>query len=119
MQDEGRTIRGEGAGDRKLHPEHEVFILHPSSFPHAKESLVPGARIRLASLWVSQVARVLADWCLRVLAFLECAGPGLRNRGTAWHLATAVFIAPFILLAPLTGCLSNGLSRRLVLGGSA
>src|SRR6185437_1699893 len=32
---------------------------------------------------------------------------------------TAVFIAPFILLAPLNGCVNNGLSRRWVLVGSA
>ena len=76
------------------------------------------ARMRLASLWLSQVARVLADWCLRVLAFLswsEAAG----GRGDAWHVATAVFIAPFILLAPLNGCINNGLPRRAVLVGSA
>ena len=76
------------------------------------------ARMRLASLWLSQVARVLADWCLRVLAFLswsEAAG----GRGDAWHVATAVFIAPFILLGPLNGCINNGLPRRGVLVGSA
>jgi 1-acyl-sn-glycerol-3-phosphate acyltransferase len=77
-----------------------------------------GARIRLASLWLSQVARVLADWCLRVTALLswsDAAGPA----GDAWHVATAVFIAPFILLAPLNGCVNNGLPRRWVLVGSA
>ncbi len=77
-----------------------------------------GARIRLASLWLSQVTRVLADWCLRVTALLtwsDAAGP----RGDAWHVATAVFIAPFILLAPLNGCVNNGLPRRWVLVGSA
>jgi 1-acyl-sn-glycerol-3-phosphate acyltransferase len=79
---------------------------------------VLSARLRLASLWVSQVARVLADWCLRVLAFLSWTGPASRS-GDAWHVATAVFIAPFILLAPLNGCLNNGLPRRGVLVGSA
>jgi 1-acyl-sn-glycerol-3-phosphate acyltransferase len=74
--------------------------------------------MRLASLWLSQVARVLADWCLRVLAFLSwCEAAG--GRGDAWHVATAVFIAPFILLAPLNGCINNGLPRRGVLVGSA
>ena len=76
-----------------------------------------GARIRLASLWVSQVARVLADWCLRVIAFLTWSNAA--GSGEAWHVATAVFIAPFILLAPLNGCVNNGLSRRWVLVGSA
>jgi 1-acyl-sn-glycerol-3-phosphate acyltransferase len=77
-----------------------------------------GARIRLASLWLSQVARILADWCLRVTALLawsDAAGPA----GDAWHVATAVFIAPFILLAPLNGCVNNGLPRRWVLVGSS
>jgi 1-acyl-sn-glycerol-3-phosphate acyltransferase len=36
-----------------------------------------------------------------------------------WHLTTAVFIAPFIVLAPLNGVLSNSLPRRLVLVGAA
>jgi len=76
------------------------------------------ARIRLASLWVSQVARLLADWCLRITAFLA------RHRsagsvGDAWHVATAVSIAPFVLLAPLNGCINNSLPRRWVLAGSA
>ncbi|HZY86674.1 MAG TPA: MFS transporter [Gemmataceae bacterium] len=77
------------------------------------------ARLRLASLWVSQAARVLADWCLRWVAFLEWAGPGRQASGPAWHAATAVFIAPFLLLAPLNGPLCNGLPRRAVLAGSA
>jgi 1-acyl-sn-glycerol-3-phosphate acyltransferase len=75
------------------------------------------ARIRLASLWVSQVARVLADWCLRVVAFLAWSdGAG---SGEAWQIATAAFIVPFILLAPLNGSINNGLPRRGVLAGSA
>jgi 1-acyl-sn-glycerol-3-phosphate acyltransferase len=77
---------------------------------------VLGARIRLGSLWVSQSARVLADWCLRVTAFLQAAA---SSQGDAWHVATAVFIAPFVVLAPLNGCISNGLPRRGVLTGSA
>jgi 1-acyl-sn-glycerol-3-phosphate acyltransferase len=76
------------------------------------------ARIRLASLWLSQVARVLADWCLRISAFLSCH-LGAATRGHAWHIATAVFIAPFVLLSPLNGCLNNSLPRRWVLVGSA
>jgi 1-acyl-sn-glycerol-3-phosphate acyltransferase len=79
---------------------------------------VHGASVRLISLWVSQVARVLADWCLRLVAILEAAGAG-RPLAGAWHLATAVFITPFIVLAPLNGCLSNGLPRRSVLAGTA
>jgi 1-acyl-sn-glycerol-3-phosphate acyltransferase len=79
---------------------------------------VLGARIRLASLWLSQVARVLADWCLRITAFLAESRAAGAN-GAAWHVATAVFIAPFVLLAPLNGCINNGLPRRWVLVGSA
>ncbi len=77
-----------------------------------------GARIRLASLWISQAARVLADWCLRITAFLIWYQTH-KSASDAWHVATAVFIAPFVLLAPLNGCINNGLPRRWVLAGSA
>ncbi len=77
-----------------------------------------GARIRLISLWLSQTARVLADWCLRVAAFLMWYR-GAGSAGDAWHVATAVFIAPFVLLSPINGCINNGLPRRWVLVGSA
>ena len=76
------------------------------------------ARLRLASLWVSQTARVLADWCLRVGAVLVAARGGATVQ-SAWHLATVVFISPFILLAPFNGVLCNGLPRRHVLVASA
>jgi 1-acyl-sn-glycerol-3-phosphate acyltransferase len=79
---------------------------------------VRGARVRLVCLWLSQGARVLADWCLRVAALLQWAAVGPEARNTAWHLATGVFIAPFLLLAPLNGSLSNGLPRRGVLVGA-
>jgi 1-acyl-sn-glycerol-3-phosphate acyltransferase len=79
---------------------------------------VLGARIRLVSLWISQVARVLADWCLRVTAFLAWYKAD-GSAGDAWHVATAVFIAPFVLLAPLNGPINNSLPRRWVLVGSA
>lgn len=77
------------------------------------------ARVRLASLWLSQCARVLADWCLRVTALLQWAKAGSDAPNIAWHVATAVFITPFILLAPLNGCLGNGLPRRHVLAGAS
>jgi 1-acyl-sn-glycerol-3-phosphate acyltransferase len=80
---------------------------------------VRAARVRLASLWVSQTARVLADWCLRVAAVLQTAHAGRAPLQSAWHLATVVFITPFILLAPLNGVLCNGLPRRRVLVASA
>lgn len=75
-------------------------------------------RIRLVSLWVSQTARVLADWCLRVTAFLVWHRAAV-NGGEAWHIATAAFIAPFVLLSPLNGCINNGLPRRWVLVASS
>ena len=74
------------------------------------------ARVRLALLWVSQVARVVADWCLRLTTVLGLTAAGSNS---AWYLATAAFIAPFVILAPLNGCLSNGLPRRAVLFGSS
>lgn len=77
------------------------------------------ARLRFVSLWVSQVARVLADWGLRITAFLELRRQGGPHADSAWHLATAVFILPFILLAPFHGCLSNSLPRRWVLVGAS
>jgi len=82
------------------------------------EYLVLGARIRLVSLWISQVARVLADWCLRVTAFLALYHAE-GSVGDAWHVATAVFIAPFVLLAPLNGPINNSLPRRWVMVGSS
>ncbi len=77
-----------------------------------------GARIRLVSLWISQVARFLADWCLRVTAFLSWYRAE-GSIGDAWHVATAVFIAPFVLLAPVNGPINNGLPRRWVMVGSS
>ena len=81
---------------------------------------MPGARIRLASLWLSQAARVLADNCLRLFVVLQVAkatqGP---PDAAAFHLVTAFFIAPFILLAPLNGAVSNALPRRWVLVGAS
>lgn len=77
------------------------------------------SRLRFACLFVSLLARGLADWSLRLLAQLAAAGPGLKRLDWSGHLATALFIAPFLVLAPLNGCLSNSLPRRLVLSGAA
>ncbi len=77
------------------------------------------ARVRLASLWLSQSARVLSDWCLRLFLIQEIAALGENERNYAAHLVTAVFIAPFILLAPANGALSNAFRKRRVLIGSA
>jgi MFS family permease len=77
------------------------------------------ASLRLACLWVSQSARSLADWCLRMFVVLEVARGGERQRNFAFHLVTAVYIAPFILLAPTNGALCNALRKRWVLVASA
>ncbi len=77
------------------------------------------ASFRLACLWVSQSARSLADWCLRLFVVLEIARLGERPRNFAPHLVTAVYVAPFILLAPVNGALSNALRKRWVLVTSA
>ncbi len=77
------------------------------------------SRIRFACLWLSLLARGLADWGLRILALLAAAGSLLKDLPSSGHLATTVFIAPFLVLAPFNGCLSNSLPRRLVLAGSA
>jgi 1-acyl-sn-glycerol-3-phosphate acyltransferase len=62
---------------------------------------------------------MLADWCLRMVALRAAAALTPEGRLSGWHLATALFIAPFILLSPLNGCLNNALPRRWVLTASA
>jgi 1-acyl-sn-glycerol-3-phosphate acyltransferase len=74
---------------------------------------------RLVLLWLSQIARVMGDGCLRLIAMLELAAAGERHRLAAYHLSMALFIAPFVVLSPLNGCLSNALPRRWVLSASA
>jgi 1-acyl-sn-glycerol-3-phosphate acyltransferase len=74
----------------------------------------------LASLWLSQVCRALADNCLRMfVVLLIVGGPELPVQDAAWHQVTAFFILPFILLTPISGALSNDLPKRWVLVGSA
>jgi 1-acyl-sn-glycerol-3-phosphate acyltransferase/MFS family permease len=62
---------------------------------------------------------MLADWGLRITAFLELHRQSGPDSDSAWHVATAVYVLPFILLAPFNGCLSNSLPRRWVLVGAA
>lgn len=80
---------------------------------------MPGARIRLACLWISQTARALADNCLRLFVVLQVAQVGQQEREAAWYQVNPFFFLPFIVLAPLTGAICNGLPRRRVLVGSA
>jgi 1-acyl-sn-glycerol-3-phosphate acyltransferase len=77
------------------------------------------ARIRLVFLWLSQVARILADNCLRVFAVLELARLGGSRQEAAWHVVTAGLMVPAVFLAPLNGALCNSLPKPQVLAGSA
>lgn len=77
------------------------------------------ARWALASLWVSQTARVLADHCLRVFAVLATAEASVALRDSAWHWAVVATALPCVALAPVNGAISNSLPRRLVLVASA
>ncbi|MCI0683449.1 MAG: MFS transporter [Gemmataceae bacterium] len=78
-----------------------------------------GALARLASLWGSQVARVFADSALRLLVVLDYANNGRAELESAWHLVTAILMAPAIILAPFIGALVNSLSKPIVLCGAA
>jgi 1-acyl-sn-glycerol-3-phosphate acyltransferase len=61
----------------------------------------------------------MADWALRMVVILKLVSQNEHAINSAWHQATAIFITPFVLLAPLNGPLSNGLPKRSVLAGSA
>jgi 1-acyl-sn-glycerol-3-phosphate acyltransferase len=80
---------------------------------------VTAARIRLGALWLSQAARVLGDWCLRVFVVLDLAQAGTAQRDAAWHLVTALFLLPSVFLVPIYGALGNSLPKRRVLVASA
>src|SRR5206468_632764 len=77
------------------------------------------ARLRLASLWSSQVARITADNALRVYIALRIADAGRTPGEYAWHLLSALLMLPAIVLAPFNGALGNSLPKRHVLVGSA
>jgi 1-acyl-sn-glycerol-3-phosphate acyltransferase len=80
---------------------------------------VIGARLRLASLWVSQVARILADNCLRVFIVLRAAEVSAAAGEFTWDVAAALFVLPALVLAPVNGALGNSLPKRLVLAAAA
>jgi 1-acyl-sn-glycerol-3-phosphate acyltransferase len=77
------------------------------------------ARVRLAFLWLSQVARVMADNCLRLFVALEVVRLGQAKEGGGWYLVTFLLVLPAVLLAPFNGALCNSLPKRLVLIGAA
>jgi len=74
-----------------------------------------GARARLASLWGSQVARVMADNALRLAVVFGYAENGITEAQNAWHVVTAVLILPAVLFAPFNGALINSLRKPDVL----
>lgn len=84
-----------------------------------KERVVRSGHYRLASLWLSQVSRIMADNCLRVFVVLELAGIGAAERNAAWHLVSALLVLPAVFFSPFNGALSNSLPKRWVLVGSA
>jgi len=83
------------------------------------ETTVHRARLRLASLWLSQTARAVADNCLLMFVVLLVAGGGERASAASWYQVRAFFILPFLLFAPINGALANSLGKRSVLAGSA
>jgi len=80
---------------------------------------VAQARLRLAALWVSQCGHFLAIYCLRVYVVLRMAAEGAAQRDTAWHLVSALFMLPSILLVPLYGAVGNSLPKRATLVAAA
>jgi 1-acyl-sn-glycerol-3-phosphate acyltransferase len=73
------------------------------------------ARFRLACLWLSQVARLAADNCLRVFVVLQLAQAVASGRESGWHLTTALLTLPMVVLCPFNGALSNSLPKPLLL----
>ncbi len=77
------------------------------------------ARLRFAALWLSQACRTAADWTIRLFAILVLVKHDPDALAFAWHLLTAIFIAPFLILSPVNGAISNGLPKRWVLVAAA
>ena len=84
---------------------------------HVNSSTI--SRIRLTSLWLSQVFRIGADNALRIFVLLRVAEASQSQRDAAWHLLAALLMVPAVLLAPFNGAISNSLPKRWVLTGSA
>lgn len=78
-----------------------------------------GARLRLAALWLSQVARIMADNCLRIFVVFELGAKSQADRESAWYLVASLFVIPSVFLAPVNGAISNSLPKRKVLIGAA
>jgi 1-acyl-sn-glycerol-3-phosphate acyltransferase len=76
-------------------------------------------RWRLACLWLSQLARVLADNWLRIFVVLELARLWDNHADQAWYLVVLLWTLPMVVLAPFNGALSNSLPKPRVLVFSA
>jgi 1-acyl-sn-glycerol-3-phosphate acyltransferase len=76
-------------------------------------------RGRLAALWLSASARGGADSCFLMFAVLQMSRRGQEQEAFSWFHVVPCLIAPFVLLAPLHGAVSNSLPKRWVLAGSA
>jgi 1-acyl-sn-glycerol-3-phosphate acyltransferase len=83
------------------------------------EASVLGPRLRLASLWLSQVGRNLADNCLRIFVMFELARASVAQRDAAWLLCGVFLMLPAIVFCPVNGAISNSLPKRGVLVGSS
>src|SRR5262245_35525468 len=81
--------------------------------------MVLSARCRLAALWISQAARVLADNALRMSIVVEIARFAAEAQDFAWHLINVFYYLPFVLLGPINGAIGNELPKRWVPLGSA
>jgi 1-acyl-sn-glycerol-3-phosphate acyltransferase len=80
------------------------------------------ARARLASLWLSQFARIVADNGLRLFILfrlVDAASTARGERESAWHLLVALLMLPAVVLSPFNGALCNSLPRRWVATWSA
>jgi 1-acyl-sn-glycerol-3-phosphate acyltransferase len=71
------------------------------------------------ALWISQVARVMSDHCLRIFAVLHTAAAGGGQRDAAWHVVVALWVLPSIFLSPINGAIANSLPKPRVLRGTA
>jgi 1-acyl-sn-glycerol-3-phosphate acyltransferase len=71
----------------------------------------------VASLWLSQLARVAADNALRFFIVLLLFSGDYPT--TAWYIVTGILMAPALLLAPLNGAITNAVPKPTVLRLSA
>lgn len=76
-------------------------------------------RWRFAALWTAASTRAAADAGLRLFVVLLATAGTPAQRESAWHLVTALFMLPCVLMAPANGALGNSLPKRAVLVGAA